>query len=356
MSNRYLVVLTVIALWLAVLVLAYIVMRELGWKRVRQYSLAWVILGFSLAGLPGAGFLKVAWPYKDRLLARIIPRHSPAVVLGGGCSIFPVTNVWNIPVRDLPLDPHSAAYVQSMAPAAPLHLDFSMPFSVLSGDQPTAQVDFGGNGESDPGPYRIPDGVPVEGGEDNHLIVLDGGLCRLYELYSARRIGPGQWAAGTGAIWDLRSNRLRPDGWTSADAAGLPILPGLLRYDEVEAGHIRHALRLTTRLTRRAYIWPARHFASHYTDPNLPPMGQRFRLRASYDISGFSRDAQVILTALKDYGMMLSDNGGNWFLTGAADSRFRSGLVGELKKVVGSDFEAVDQSGLMKDKDSGETR
>ena len=356
MSNRYLILLPVLALWVAIAALAYVVIRELGWARLKRYTLAWLCVALSMLSLPAAGVLKLAWPYKNRILARLTRRYSPAVALGGGCSVFPANNIWNTSVHNLPLDPHSQAYVQNMGADQPLHFDSGVPYSFLTGEQPRAAVDLGGNGESDSGPYRIPDNAPIEPAEDAHLLVLDGGLCRLYELYSAKHSGAGQWEAGTGAIWDLRSNRLRPDGWTSADAAGLPILPGLVRYDEVKSGHIRHALRFTTRLTRRAYVWPARHFASQSADPNLPPMGQRFRLRDSFDIGAVSPESQVIFTALKEYGMFLADNGGNWFLTGGQDSRWSSSISSDFRKVRGSDFEAVDSSSLMKDRDSGEVR
>jgi len=356
MSNRLLLVLALLPLWVAVAALAYVVIRELGWARLKRYTFAWTCVALSLLSLPAAGFLKVAWPYKARILARLVRVESPAVVLSGGCSIFPANNIWNMSVHNLPLDPRWQAYLQTMGPSLPLHADFSLPYSVLTGSQPAASVDLGGQSESDAGPYRIPDNVTVEGGEDAHLVVLDTQPCKLYELYGARRVGSGFWSAGTGAIFDLRSNALRPEGWTSADAAGLPILPGLVRYDEVKSGHIRHALRFTTRLTRRAFVWPARHFASRSEDPNLPPMGLRVRLRESFDISGFSPETQVILAALKEYGMFLSDNGGNWFLSGGLDSRWDSRLGQELRRVVGSDFEGVDSSSLMKDKDSGEVR
>jgi hypothetical protein len=196
----------------------------------------------------------------------------------------------------------------------------------------------------------------VETGGDAHVLVIDQDDCRLYELFGSRRIGPQEWEASSGAIFDLRSNRLRPAGWTSADGAGLPILPGLVRYDELRAGQIRHALRFTTRQTSREFKWPARHLASRLTDPRLPPMGQRFRLRSSFDIGGFAPETRVILTALQTYGMLLSDNGGPWFLTGAIDSRWPSSIASELRNVKGSDFEAVDISGLMIDPDSGEAR
>jgi hypothetical protein len=200
--------------------------------------------------------------------------------------------------------------------------------------------------ESDRGPYPIPANVRIEGGRastgDRHAIVVDRSTCRLYELYA---LHPG-WRAGSGAIWSLRSNRLRPAGWTSADAAGLPILPGLARYDEVARGAIRHALRFTVQRTRRAYVYPARHFASDLTEPTLPPMGLRVRLKASFDVSGFPRQARVVLVALKRYGMIVADNGSSWFVSGAPDPRWSNDQLHTLGGVKGSDFEVVDTRSL----------
>jgi hypothetical protein len=200
--------------------------------------------------------------------------------------------------------------------------------------------------ESDPGPYPIPPNPPIEGGPDSegdrHILIIDRDNHRLYELFSAYPTEKG-WRAGSGAIFDLDSNALRPAGWTSADAAGLPIFPGLVRYDEVmEKGEIKHALRFTARRTQRGYISPARHFASSSSDPNLPPMGLRVRLKADYDVSGFPRPVQVILTALKKYGLLLADNGGNWFISGAPDPRWDDEALATIKRVKGRDLEVVD--------------
>ena len=183
---------------------------------------------------------------------------------------------------------------------------------------------------------------------------LDQDNCLLYELFAAYPQQDNSWTAGSGAIFDLNSHDLRPDGWTSADAAGLPILPGLVRYDEVAAGEINHAIRFTAQTTQRAYLWPARHFASSVTDTNYPPMGLRLRLKADYDISGFSPEIQVILTAMKTYGIILADNGSNWYISGVPDDRWDNDMLHELDVVQGSDFEAVDVSGLMIDSDSGQ--
>jgi hypothetical protein len=361
MVSKLIPFLPLLSLWVAVAALASLVIRELGWARVKQYSLTLVILALALLALPGGAVMKLGRPYEDRILAILQRRKSPSIGDSNGCPIFPANNIWNARVRDLPLDPHSPAYIESMGPGLPLHPDFGatggIPYAVTDGDQLVTQVTFGdGAGESDPGPYRIPDDAPLEGGEDSHVLVLDRGKCMLYELYSASHTGAQQWQASSGAIFNLRSNQLRPLGWTSADAAGLPILPGLARYEEVKAGRITHALRFSTRLTRRDLVWPGRHVASRSSDGNLPPLGQRFRLRSSFDISGFGPETQVILTALKEYGMMLADNGGPWYITGAPDVRWSSAVVTDFRKVLGSNFEAVDTSSLTVSRDSGEVR
>jgi hypothetical protein len=201
-------------------------------------------------------------------------------------------------------------------------------------------MEFDYDDESDPGPYPFPPDAPIEAGSDAHVLVLDRDACRLYETFDSRFVGPG-WRCGSGAVFDLRSNALRPDGWTSADAAGLPILPGLVRRDEVLSGEIRHALRFTTRRTQRAYVHPATHFASSDTDPALPPMGLRVRLEAAYDLTGFRGNARVILTALKRYGMFVADNGSDWFITGETNTAWDDDDLNQLKTVPGSAFEVV---------------
>jgi hypothetical protein len=268
--------------------------------------------------------------------------------------VFPADNPWNRDVSHLPADPASRQILASIGLDRALHPDFGtvwngapngIPYCIVPGNQPRVRVTFEFADESDPGPYPIPPDAPVEGGPDaqgdRHILVIDRDNWRLYELFAATKDGAG-WHAGSGAIFDLSSNALRHEGWTSADAAGLPIFPGLVRYDEVmEQREIRHALRFASRHTRRAYIWPARHFASRSDDPALPPMGLRVRLRADYDISSFPRPAKVILTALKRYGMLLADNGGDWFLSGAPDPRWSDEELGTLKRVKGADFEVV---------------
>lgn len=269
-----------------------------------------------------------------------------------GCPVFPPNNIWNTPVDHLPVHPRSARYIENNGPERSLHPDFgrsgAIPFNIVPEDQPLVPVRFtAGAAESDPGPYPIPPNPAIEPAADAHLIIVQQGKCKLYELYAAKPLPDGTWEASSGAIFDLRSNLLRPAGWTSADAAGLPILPGLVRYDEVASGEIRHALRLTVPRTRREYVWPARHFASRTSDPDLPPMGQRFRLRKDYDISGFPPEVQVILRALKKYGLILADNGSSWYITGAPDARWNEEALATLKRVRGADLEAVDVSSLM---------
>ncbi len=273
----------------------------------------------------------------------------------GDLEIFPPDNPWNTDVSRLPVHKNSRDWLTSIGLDKPLHPDFGtvwngvpngIPYVVVGKDQPQVPIAFQYADESDPGPYPIPKDAPIEGGEkgegDRHVIVIDCQAQKLYELFSASRQGPG-WKAGSGAVFDLTSNKLRPAGWTSADAAGLPIFPGLARYEEtVEQGEIRHALRFTVRKTQRGYIAPATHFASRSNDTHLPPMGLRVRLKADFEISGYPKTAQVILRGLKKYGMLLADNGGDWFLSGAPHPRWNDDELHALKKVKGSDFECVD--------------
>lgn len=289
-----------------------------------------------------------------------------------GCPVLPADNIWNAPVDALPVDPNSDLYVDTIGADVGLHPDFGagllegttspigIPFVDVPASQPRVAVTFEYADESDPGPYPIPTDAPIEGGPDGdgdrHVLVLERDTCTLYELFDAHPQDDGSWEAGSGAIFDLNSHDLRPDGWTSADAAGLPVLPGLVRYDEVAAGEILHALRFTVPATRRAYVWPARHRASTRTEERFPPMGQRFRLKADFDMSGFSPQVQVILRALQKYGMMLADNGSPWYLSGAPDDRWDNDVLRELRGVKGADFEAVDVSSLQLNPDSGQVR
>jgi hypothetical protein len=271
------------------------------------------------------------------------------------CPVFPADNPWNQRVDRLPVAKESAALIRSIGAERTLHPGFGsgtwegakigIPIPVVGGGQKRVPVVFEYADESDRGPYPIAAGVAIEGGSDRHALIVDRSSCRLYELFAVEPAGAG-WRAGSGAIWDLRSNRLRPAGWTSADAAGLPILPGLARYDEVARGRIDHALRFTTDRTRRGYVYPARHHASDSTDPSLPPMGLRLRLRADYPLRGFGPQARVVLEALKRYGMILADNGSSIYVTGAPDPRWDNDDLHELGRVTGSDFEVVDTRSL----------
>lgn len=278
----------------------------------------------------------------------------------GDLEIFPPDNPWNQDVSQLPIHPLSREYLTSVGMDKNLHPDFGtvwdgnpngIPFVVVARDQRKVPVEFEYTDESDPGPYPIPPDAPIEGGPksqgDRHILVIDAQNKKLYELFSAYPKGAG-WRAGSGAIFDLGSNKLRPAGWTSADAAGLPVFAGLARYDEVvEQGEIRHALRFTVKKTQRGYVPPATHFASRSNDRNLPPMGLRVRLRADYDITPFPKSAQVILKALKKYGMLLADNGGDWFISGSPNPKWNDDELRTLKKVKGRDLEAVSTGELI---------
>jgi hypothetical protein len=287
----------------------------------------------------------------------------------GNCTVLPADNIWNTPVDQLPVSPSSATYVNTIGATTGVHADFGsglwdggpigIPYISVSGAQAKYPASFDYADESDPGPYAVPLNAPIEGGSastgDRHAIALDIDNCILYELYAAYPQA-ASWKAGSGAIYNLLSNNLRVATWTSADAAGLPIFPGLVRYDEIAAGEIRHALRFTVPKTQKAYVWPARHYASNLTGAQYPPMGARFRLRADFDISSFSPANQIILRALKKYGMMIADNGSAWYLSGAPDSRWDNDDLHNLGKIHGSDFEVVDVSGLMVTPDSGQAR
>jgi hypothetical protein len=301
----------------------------------------------------------------------IAPGESPAVPLPApvpaapstqpslhGCPIFPADNEWNRRIDSDPIDPRSAQYMAGMSAEGKfLHPDFGgngeygIPWVSVPGHQPKVPMTFDYAEDSDPGPYPIPANAPIEGGSepwgDRHVLVLDRDNCRLYETFDSWPQGDG-WRVGSGAIFDLRSNALRPRYLTSADAAGLPILPGLIRHDEVKSGRINHALRFTVRRTQRAFVHPATHFASNSTDPSLPPMGLRARLKADYDVSGFGPTAQVVLTALKQYGMFMADNGSDWYITGEANTAWVEDEVSELSKVPASAFEVVQHGELIK--------
>lgn len=288
----------------------------------------------------------------------VTPPDSGALGVNAALSrmLFPADNPWNAPIDTAAVDPNSAAILSNIGLTTSLHPDFGasynggpfgIPYVVVAGTQPLVNVTFDYADESDPGPYPIPPNAPVEPGGDAHVLVVDRDHWKLYEMWSASKLADGSWHAGSGAVFDLSSDALRPAGWTSADAAGLPIVPGLVRYDEVVAGTIAHALRFTVSHTRRAYVSPARHWASSDTSSLRPPMGMRVRLKASVDISGYPASAQVILRALKKYGMMVADNGSDWFLSGTADARWNDAEMNTLKNIKGSDFEVVRMTGVV---------
>jgi len=289
-----------------------------------------------------------------------------APVPGSGCTLFPADNVWHADVSTLPVHPSGGAWLASMGgPGVRLHPDFGpagpgeqpygIPYTVVPGDAAKVAVAFEYADESDPGPYPFAADTPVEGGSDRHALMVDRDRCVLYELFAATYDAAGS-TAGSGAVWDLRSNALRPAGWTSADAAGLPILPGLLRRDEVAAGAVDHAIRMTARRTDRSYVWPARHHAGAASDPSLPPMGARFRLKASFDVSRFRPDTQVVLRAMQRHGMILADNGSDWYFTGTSEPGWDTGMLDELESVPAGELEAVDASSLLVEPDSGRVR
>ena len=329
------------------------------------------------------GFMRAVAPVSFALSAALLATSGGPLLAQGqgpsiaGCQVFPADNIWNTPVDRLSVHPRSADYVASIGPSIVLKADFGagefngapigIPFVVAPASQPKVAIHFKPFGdepatpeESDPGPYPIPLNAPVEGGlkskDDRHVIVVQQGGCLLFELYKAVPNPDGSWGAVSAARFDLKSHALRTKGWTSADAAGLPIFPGLVRFEEVQAGEIRHALRFTAPRTQRAFVWPARHFASRATDEKLPPLGMRFRLRANFDIARYSPRNQIILRALKTYGMILADNGSPWFLSGAPNAAWNNDELRQLLQVKGTDFEAVDSSPLMQNESSGQVR
>jgi hypothetical protein len=279
-----------------------------------------------------------------------------AAVPGTTCNLFPADNVWNADISSLPVHASSATWMASTTPASgKLHPDFGappygIPFNVVDNAHPAGPYTFQYASESDPGPYPYGSDLLVEGGTDAHVLTVNRNTCKLYETFAT---DPVARTAGSGAIFDLGSNQMRPATWTSADAAGLPILPGLVRRDEVVAGSINHAIRFTVHNTNHAYIWPARHRAG-IADPTLPPMGARFRLKAAYDISTFGAEAQVVLTAFKHFGLIVADNGSDWYFQGTQDGLWSSQIISDLKNVPVSQFEAIDESALMVDPNSAQ--
>lgn len=290
---------------------------------------------------------------------------------GTDCPVFPATSVWHADVSELPVHPRSAEWLSHMSPDRSLHPDFGpsygeqpvpygIPITVVGGAHAKVRVRFQYADESDRVRYPFGSDTRIEGGwgsaGDRHAVVVDRSTCRLYETFATYRSVSGRWRAGSGATWRLTRNALRPDGWTSADAAGLPVLPGLLRPGEVRRGHVDHAIRFTTNVTDRRHVWPARHDAGSVSDPSYPPMGTWFRLEASFPLSSFRPDTRAVLRAMKRHGLVLADNGSPWYFQGARSTRWPEGLLDELKSVPASAFEAVDTSALQVNPDSGAAR
>jgi hypothetical protein len=315
-------------------------------RRILLASVAAALVALSVPGAsahPGGGG-STGWPR--------------APIPGTGCAVFPSSNIWNTDISQLPVHPESAAWLASMnAGSTNLHPDFGRPpygypYTVVDNSHPTVAIEFLYADESDPGPYPFGTDIPIEQGSDRHAFMVNKDTCVLSELYLASWNG-GHPQAGSGAIFDLGSNALRPDDWTSADAAGMPILPGVVRVDEVRAGAINHAIRFTAQLTDCSHLWPARHDAGT-CNSNYPPMGARFRLKASFSLTGFSKPVKVILRAMKRYGMFLTDNGSDWYFQGTMDPAWTDGILDQLKTVPASAFEAVDESACMVDPNSAQ--
>jgi hypothetical protein len=290
------------------------------------------------------------------------PVETDSNTMIGGCSIFPADNFWNMPIDSLPVHAQSDAWIDNIGRDQSFHMDFGsgewdggpigIPFNTVVGSTvPKYGFEFYYPDESDPGPYPLAENPKREWGSDHHILTIDTDTCTLYEIYDAS-FQNGAWSGGSGAIWDLNSNALRPADWTSADAAGLPILPGLVRYEEIASGEITHALRFTVEETA-GYIWPARHQTSDPQD-GVPPMGARFRLKAEYDISGFPVEMQILLQAMKTYGIVLADNGSNWYVSGAPDEQWDNDMLHLLDILTGADFEAVDTARIMVHDNSGQ--
>jgi hypothetical protein len=312
---------------------------------MRQHTLRlpWILLPLLALGLFDAAAVEAAVP----------PSTS--------CQVFPADNVWNTPISSLPVHARSAQWLASMSAAtAKLHPDFGgppygFPYTIVDNTHPTVSVTFQYASESDPGPYPLGADTSIESGSDRHALIINGDTCTLYELFDVAGSG-SSWTAGSGAIFPLNSNALRQLGWTSADAAGLPLFPGLVRWDEVQAGAIKHAIRFTAQQTDQSFLWPARHQAGAAANLSLPPMGARFRLKAGYNVSPFSAQARVVLVAMQQYGLILADNGSNWFFSGTEDAAWPDSLLTELKTIPANQFEAVDESSLMTGPNSAAAR
>ena len=310
--------------------------------------------------------LIVATCFVSVLLAPAAAQQAPSIPLGpnanlGGIRLLPPDSPWHRDISKDAIDPRSARILARVGLNKPLHADFGpdwegapigIPYIVIGKDQPRVPVTFIDAHESDPGPYPIPPNAPIEGGPkstgDRHILILDRDTWTLWELFNAFPDGRGGWKAGGGAIWDLKKNQVRPARWTSADAAGLPILPGLIRYDEVVGRPaVHHAIRFTLSKTRRAYVPPASHWASDDDSDDLPPMGMRMRLKANYDLTGFSPEARVILQAMKTYGLILADNGSDNFINGAPDPRWNIDALRHLKRVTTKDFDVMTMTDMV---------
>jgi hypothetical protein len=336
----------------------------IGGAPLRGRDVSGIRLPRQLMVIHGTGergtFLGRTGPFGAELPARRRPGTAARLVPGTACTLFPSDNIWNTDISKAPVNAMSPTWLSSMAASTTdLHPDFGrppygLPFAIVGDSHPTVSIRFQYADESDPGPYPFGPDIPLEQGSDRHALMVNRDTCTLFELYEAYW-NNGSPVAGSGAIWNLASNALRPDGWTSADAAGLPILPGLVRVDEVRAGFIGHAIRFTAQCTTQAHLWPARHDAGQ-PNPSCPPMGARFRLKASFDISGFSPAVQVVLRAMQHYGMFLADNGSNWYFQGTEDRRWTDSFLDQLKQVPASAFEAIDESSLMIDPDSGQSK
>jgi hypothetical protein len=328
--------------------------RATRWNRA--FTAAVLVATFA-SGLSGAAAMPVTPSGSD-----IAPRTS--------CPEFPADNVWHADIRHLPVATRSRQWVATIGRNADLHPDFGpsygaqpvpygIPITYVGASHPTVRVHFRYASESDHVRYPLGPDTKIEGGRhasgDRHAIVVDRATCRLYETYDTRHTNKG-WTAGSGATWSLRSNRLRPAGWTSADAAGLPILPGLLRWQEVRTGHVDHAIRFTAPVTATRYVWPARHEAGSTGKHSAPPMGARFRLRPGFSLHGFDRNAKVVLRAMKTYGLILADNGSAWYFQGEASHHWPIAMIDQLKTIPAKAFQAVDESSLQIAPDSGQAR
>jgi len=305
---------------------------------------------FLKSAIPGILIVSLSFSGCKKAADNAVTQPTESITTGN-LQVFPSDNPWNTDISTEATDLNSDNIIAGIGNSLHLHPDFGtvwenspigIPYNMVGKNQPLVKISFQYNSESDPGPYPVPYNALIESGSDRHILVIDTFNLKLYELFNAIRNNDNSWNAGSGAVYDLTSNKLRSDYWTSADAAGLPIFPGLVRYDEVVLkGVINHALRFTVHNTRNAFIHPATHAASSSSSANYPPMGMRVRLKAGFDISGFSPHVQVILRALKKYGMFVADNGSNWYISGAPDSRWDDDELGELKTITGNNFEVV---------------